>query len=77
LEQNIVSSTDSVVAELQQLTGVASVVPKEGPEALELQAKVGETGRKMPGVVGVGNVWYMSRLKMQTGGIKIQLVTGI
>lgn len=39
LEQNIVSSTDSVVAELQQLTGVASVVPKEGPEALELQVR--------------------------------------
>ena len=38
LEQNVVSSTGSIVAELQQLTGVASVVPSEGPDTLELQA---------------------------------------
>lgn len=39
VEQTVVSSTGSVVAELQQLPGVASVVPNESPEALELQVR--------------------------------------
>eukprot|EP00435_Cladocopium_sp_Y103_P035992 s493_g9.t1 len=39
LEQGPGGSSTAVVAELQQLTGVASVVPSESPEALELQVR--------------------------------------